>query len=92
MKEDLFKTFLIAQESITSKIKGVNSRMSKARSIEKKFNVNLDEVATSDNKTFLLLLNIKVKFGDKNGSYQNSARYYYLFKNGRRFPSLDDYK
>lgn len=88
MKEELFEKFLLSQESISSKDKAVNSRMSKGRKIERDLNVDLETVVQDDRATYLTLLRIQKEFGDKNGAIQNVLRKYYLFTHGKNFPTL----
>ncbi|TCZ75381.1 hypothetical protein E0485_17395 [Paenibacillus albiflavus] len=88
MKEERFASFLGSLESITSKDKAVNSRMSKVRKIERDLKVNLDIVVLDDYQMYQTLLRIQREFGDKNGAIQNVLRKYYIFINGREFPSI----
>ncbi|OMC76785.1 hypothetical protein BK125_17175 [Paenibacillus odorifer] len=91
MKEEQFMRFLEKDSSILSKEKAVNSRMSRARKVEKFFNVNLDDVVRSDEKMYQLLKRIH-ESKDTAGNLQNAVRKYYVFVNGEMFPSLLSYE
>jgi hypothetical protein len=88
MKEESFEKFLLAQESITSKEKAVNSRMSKGRRIERDLHLDLEVIVQEDYSTYRTLLMIQEKFGDKNGAIQNVLRKYYFFTHGKEFPTI----
>lgn len=55
MRERDFEEYLLSDESIKSKMKAVNSRLSKARLIERELGVDLDDVVSDDEKCFILL-------------------------------------
>ncbi len=92
MREEEFTKFLNQDNNIISKDKAVKSRLSKARSVEKKFNIDLDYIVKDDNRMFDLLVKIKDEFSDSNGAKQNAVRKYYTFVNKRTFPTLDNYQ
>lgn len=92
MREDSFIKFLTLDEHIESKDKAVRSRVSKARKVEKEFNIDLDTVVKDDKLTYEILQRIRVNMNDKSGAIQNSIRKYYLFVNGEKFPSLLHYE
>jgi hypothetical protein len=92
VREEEFLKFLSEEESITSKVKAVSTRLSKARAVENKLNVNLDNVVVNDDAMYETLLQIKEKLQDKSGNYQNALRKYYLFVNNKEFPSLSTYR
>jgi len=91
MRDRDFERYLSQDENITSKVKAVNTRVSKARSVEEKLSVNLDEIVRDDELTFRLLLRIKTELNDNNGSYQNAVRKYYTFINNKEFPTIAEY-
>ncbi|UKS27366.1 hypothetical protein LOZ80_39055 [Paenibacillus sp. HWE-109] len=90
MDKKSYKDFLIQQSSITSKKKAVNSRTSKANRIERRFNINLDLFVSNDFATYVLLKILKTD--DRRGTNQNAVRKYYLYKYGKKFPSLKDFE
>ncbi|MGB7604125.1 MAG: hypothetical protein WBL93_01480 [Lutisporaceae bacterium] len=92
MREEDFRRFLLEDPNIESKIKAVNSRLSKARSVEDHFNINLDSYVMDDAKMHNLLLRIKDELHDSNGAKQNAVRKYYQFATGREFPRLSQIK
>lgn len=92
MREEEFIKFLDQNNDIVSKDKAVRSRLSKARSVEKKFNIDLDYIVRDDNRMFDLLVKIKDEFGDSNRANQNAVRKYYTFVNNRIFSSLANYQ
>ncbi|MGG2947808.1 hypothetical protein AAV833_14380, partial [Geobacillus stearothermophilus] len=94
MREEEFRNYLINNSDIKSKVKAVNSRVSRALMVEREFNVNLDDVVKNDEAMYHLLLQIQEKFSDKlyHGNYQNAVRKYYLFVNGKEFPRLKQYE
>ena len=92
MREKEFKEFLHKDDAIKSKNKTIASRISKARQIERELSVSLDDVVASDCATYELLLRIKHEMKDTNGNVSNALRKYYEFSNGRRFPTLAEYK
>ena len=92
MRESDFETFLTEDSSIKSKTKAVNSRLSKARSVERYFEICLDAVVSDDEQMFSTLVKIKQEMKDTNGNISNALRKYYEFSNGKRFPTLAEYK
>lgn len=92
MREEQFHSFLVQDEQITSKKKAVSTRISKAKSVEDEFHVNLDEIVKDDRKTYEILKRIKNDLNDYNGSYQNAVRKYYFFINNKEFPTLLRYE
>ena len=92
MRKTEFTRFLEQDNAITSKEKAVGSRISKAKCVEEKFDVNLDYVVKDDNKMFDLLMKIKNELSDSNGAKQNAVRKYYTFVNNSVFPSLINYQ
>lgn len=91
MRESDFEMFLTNDTSITSKDKAVRSRMSKARSVEMKLEINFDDVVRDDELMYKTLLRIQNELGDSNGAKQNALRKYYIFANGRKFPTIKSY-
>jgi hypothetical protein len=91
MIEPEFENYLLADENIKSKEKAVRSRIAKARLIERHFDIALDEIVNDDDKTYQFLLRIKAELKDANGTVSNALRKYYIFKNGKSFPSLSEF-
>lgn len=92
MRESDFETYLTEDGNIKSKTKAVNSRLSKARLIERQFDICLDTIVSDDEKMFETLVRIKQEMKDTNGNVSNALRKYYEFSNGKRFPTLAEYK
>lgn len=92
MRERDFEEYLLSDESIKSKMKAVNSRLSKARLIERELEVDLDEIVSDDDKMYETLIRVKQDTNDYNGNNSNALRKYYEFSNGKRFPTLAEYK
>ena len=96
MRERDFEEYLLSDESIKSKMKAVNSRLSKARLIERELGVELgvelDDVVSDDEKMFHTLMRVKQETNDHNGNNSNALRKYYEFSSGKRFPTLAEYK
>jgi len=92
MREKEFEDYLLADEAIKSKTKAVNSRLSKARLIERELGVSLDEIVSDDKVMYETLVKVKQDTNDHNGNNSNALRKYYEFYNGRRFPTLAEYK
>lgn len=91
MRQTEYIKFLDQDSNIISKDKAVRSRVSKARGVEEKLNVNLDYIVIDDDRMFDLLINIKNELSDSNGAKQNAVRKYYIFVNNREFPTLANY-
>ena len=92
MRERDFEEYLLSDESIKSKMKAVNSRLSKARLIERELEVDLDKIVSDDDKMYETLIRVKQETNDYNGNNSNALRKYYEFANGKRFPTLAEYK
>ena len=76
---------MIGDKNINSKIKAVQSRLSKARQVDNQLHVNLDTVFKDDDTVYRTLVRIKEELNDFNGSKQNALRKYYIFVNNRKF-------
>jgi hypothetical protein len=92
MRETEFKNFLNTDSNIDSKIKAVRSRVSKARMVERHFNISLDAIVNDNDKMYDMLVRIKQEMKDTNGNISNALRKYYQFTNGRVFPVLSQYQ
>ena len=92
MNEPGFEKYLLEDDSIVSKTKGVRSRLNKGRMIERHFGLSLDEIVCDDDKTYKVLLRIKEEMKDINGTLSNALRKYYTFINDKAFPALSEYK
>ena len=88
MKETEFENYLLDDPNIKSKVKAVNSRMSKARMVERHFNMSLDSIVADDNLMYEILLRIKQEMKDTNGNISNAVRKYYHFTTEKSFPPL----
>lgn len=92
MIEAAFEDFLSNDVAITSKDKAVNSRMSKARAVEKILGENLDFIVNDDKKMYKALLLINRNMNNNNGAYSNALRKYYIFRNKNEFPKISEFK
>lgn len=91
MMEKGFEAFLLADPQIKSE-KAVATRMSKARKVEELLGISLDKVVASDNLTYDSLVKLKTLENPKNAPFSNALRKYYIFRNGKEFPRLNNYK
>lgn len=92
MRESEFENYLLADNSIKSKVKAVRSRMNKAKMVERHFKISLDNIVNIDDVMYETLLRIKAEMNDTNGNISNSLRKYYIFANNRIFPTLNEYR
>ena len=92
MRENDFRTYLENAETITSKQKAVNSRVSRANTVEELLGSDLDYVVADDNRMYEALRTLTASPKEGNGRLQNALRWYYRFANGRHFPSITAYK
>lgn len=91
LRESDFAEYLNNDPNIKSKVKAVNSRLSKARLVERQFETSLDSIVADDNLMFHTLCRIKNEMNDTNGNISNAVRKYYLFSNGKEFPPLSQW-
>ena len=91
MRERNFAEYLNNDPNIKSKVKAVNSRLSKARLVERQLETSLDSVVADDNLMYRTLCRIKSEMNDTNGNISNAVRKYYLFSNGKEFPQLSQW-
>lgn len=91
MQEKDFREYLEKSQEIDSKLKAVNSRISRANAVEEIIGVGLDTVVIDDNKMYNSLCYLKNHSMEHNGNLQNALRWYYKFKNGKDFPRLNSY-
>jgi hypothetical protein len=92
MKTKEFREYLIDDSNIESKVKAVNTRVSKAQAVENAIDKDLTSVVSSDASMYDALLFINKNMQNKNGSYSNALRHYYKFKNKSVFPRLKSYE
>jgi len=92
LDETGFELFLIEDEGIDSKSKAVASRMSRARAVEKEFDMSLDSIVQSEVTMYNTLVGINRKMANGSGAYSNALRKYYIFKNNCVFPKLDHFE
>lgn len=92
MREREFAEYLNKDPNIKSKVKAVNSRLSKVRLVERQFETSLDSIVVDDNLMFQTLCRIKNEMNDNNGNISNAVRKYYLFSNGKDFPLLSQWR
>jgi hypothetical protein len=72
MRETEFENFLNADSNIVSKTKAVRSRISKARMVERHFNISLDAIVSDNDKMYNILVRIKQEMKDTNGNISNA--------------------
>ncbi len=92
MKEQEFRKFLESKESIESKEKAINTRISRANKVESILNVSLDTIVSDDEKMYEALLLLKNHSDERSGNYQNVLRWYYKFINDKEFPRISTYE
>jgi hypothetical protein len=92
MREADFENYLLTDENIKSKDKALRSRMTKARLIERHFEMSLDDIVNDDDRMYKVLVRIKAEIKDTNGTVSNALRKYYVFANGKPFPVLSEYE
>ncbi len=88
MLESEFERYLLDDKNITSKVKAVATRMSKARAVEETLKTSLDTIVSSDTRMHRALLEVNEKMKNHNGAYSNALRKYYIFKNHKVFPQI----
>ena len=91
MREEEFRKYLGNIESINSKDKAVNSRISRANIAEDILNESLDYVVSDDDRMYEALKTISKDLKERNGCIQNAVRWYYKFINNKEFPKLVTY-
>lgn len=92
MLEKEFEIFLMKDANISSKTKAVQSRLSKARAVEKTLEKSLDIIVADDILMYQSLLDINQKLKNYNGAYSNALRKYYIFRNNKIFPQITEFE
>ena len=92
MRENEFRVYLESIESIHSKCKAVNSRISRANTAEEIIGENLDYIVADDNRMYMALLKISYDPRERSGNIQNAVRWYYRFCNSKEFPRMSSFK
>lgn len=92
MRENDFRSYLEGIESIKSKSKASNSRISRANTAEEIVGMSLDYVVSDDDRMYDALVKIAADPRERNGNIQNAVRWYYRFCNLREFPGKSSYK
>lgn len=92
MRESEFREFLLSSDTIESKTKAINSRISKSYLAEEIVGVDFDSIVKDDDKMYEALLKLKSHPQEHNGCLQNTLRWYYKFVNEKAFPRLSSYK
>ena len=92
LREQDFADYLNNDPNIKSKVKAVNSRLSKARLVERQLSASLDSIVADDNLMYETLCRIKNELNDTNGNISNAVRKYYLFSTGKEFPPLSQFR
>ena len=70
----------------------IATRISKGNKVEEILKVSMDIVVASDDLMYNSLLILKQNENPRNAPLSNSLRKYYLYKNKRDFPRLQNYK
>ena len=91
MRESDFRSYLEGIESIKSKNKAINSRMSRANTAEEIIGSSLDYVVSDDDRMYSALVKISADPRERSGNIQNAVRWYYRFSNGKEFPRMSSY-
>lgn len=88
MRESEFRTYLESIDSIYSKNKAVNSRISRANTAEVIIGENLDYVVADDMRMYEALKKVALDPRERSGNIQNAVRWYYRFCNNKDFPRM----
>lgn len=92
MRENEFRSYLENIESIKSKNKAINSRISRANTAEEIVEENLDYVVADDTRMYDALVKISTDSRERSGNIQNAVRWYYRFCNSKEFPRMSSFK
>lgn len=92
MREAEFRNYLEGIETIKSKNKAINSRISRANTAEQIIGTSLDYVVSDDDRMYDALVKISSDPRERSGNIQNTVRWYYRFCNSREFPRMSSYK
>ena len=92
MRESEFRTYLESIDSIYSKNKAVNSRISRANTAEVIIGENLDYVVADDMRMYEALKKVALDPRGRSGNIQNAVRWYYRFCNNKDFLRMSVYK
>lgn len=92
MRESDFRSYLEGIESIKSKNKAINSRISRANTAEEIVGMSLDYVVANDDRMYDALVKISADPRERSGNIQNAVRWYYRFTNSKEFPRISSYK
>ena len=90
MRESDFESFLTSDVNIKSS-RGVQSRLSHARSAEKILGTSLDMVVSDDDKMYEAMVELRKHENPIRAQKQNAVRKYYIFCNGKEFPKTKNY-
>ena len=91
MLEKEFERFLENDPKLTGK-NGIPFRLSKGRKAEEVLGVSLDTIVANDDSMYDALMKLKPLENPAHNPMQNALRKYYIFKNNREFPRLNQYK
>ena len=92
MREEGFRKYLEGVDTIRSKCKAVNSRISRANTAEEILGENLDYIVADDDRMYDALIKIAADPRERSGNIQNAVRWYYQFCNSKIFPRISAYK
>ena len=92
MRESEFRTYLENIETIKSKNKAVNSRISRANTAEEIVGASLDYIVADDTRMYEALVKIATDPRERSGNIQNAVRWYYRFINEKEFPRMSSFK
>ena len=92
MRENEFRVYLENIDTIQSKCKAVNSRISRANTAEEIVGKSLDYIVSDDNRMYDALLKIADDPRERSGNIQNAVRWYYRFCNSKDFPRMSSFK
>lgn len=92
MRENEFRNYLESIDTIKSKCKAVNSRISRANIAEEIVGESLDYIVADDIRMYKALVKISADSRERSGNIQNAVRWYYRFCNSKEFPRMSSLK
>ena len=88
MKEHDFEIFLNKESLLSS---AISTRIRHAKRAEKLLGIDLDNVVNDDDIMYETLKKLKPKDSQSHSHMQNAVRKYYIFRNGKEFPRMNNY-
>lgn len=92
MRESEFRIYVESIDTIYSKNKTVNSRISRENTAEMIIGENIDYVVADDMRMYEALKKVALEPRERSGNVKNAVRWYYLLCNSKDFPRMSVYK